>query len=156
MTPNYSVRPARAGDHAALVEFNLAMARETEGRELDRERLSRGVGAALADPERGFYRIAESEGQAAGALLVTREWSDWRNGWVWWIQSVYVAREHRRRGVYSALHAHVLREARERGDVVGVRLYVDHENAAAQATYAKLGMQRSPYVMFETQELVER
>jgi GNAT superfamily N-acetyltransferase len=147
------VRAARPEDHALLVEFNRAMARETESLELDLERVSRGVRAALLDPSRGFYLIAEHAGRPAGGLMVTREWSDWRDGWVWWIQSVYVAPHARRRGIYRALHGQVLREARARGDVVGVRLYVDRANRGAQATYAALGMQPSHYLMFETDEL---
>jgi GNAT superfamily N-acetyltransferase len=152
-TAAISVRGARADDHAFLVEGNRAMARETEGRELDLERLSAGVRAALGDPIRGTYRIAEIDARPAGCLMVTREWSDWRNGWIWWIQSVYVAPEFRRRGVYSALHQSVLAEAREAGDVVAVRLYVDGDNTGAQTTYAALGMQRSHYSMFETEDL---
>lgn len=152
-TAPVAVRVARAADHAFLVEANRAMARETEGRELDQGRLAAGVEAALADPVRGSYRVAEIGGRAAGCLMLTREWSDWRNAWIWWIQSVFVAPEFRRRGVYAALHARVLSDARAAGDVVGVRLYVDQGNAGAQRTYSALGMERSHYQMFETEDL---
>jgi GNAT superfamily N-acetyltransferase len=148
-----AVRQARPADRAFLVEANRAMARETEGRDLDPLRLAAGVEAALGDPVRGSYRVAEIGGRAAGCLMLTREWSDWRNGWIWWIQSVFVAPEFRRRGVYAALHARVLGDARAAGDVVAVRLYVDERNVGAQRTYSALGMQRSHYLMFETEDL---
>jgi ribosomal protein S18 acetylase RimI-like enzyme len=146
------VRAARAGDAERLVEFNAALASETEGLELDRARLAAGVLAALRDPQRGEYALAELDSAAVGCTLVTRDWSDWRNGWLWWIQSVYVAPAARRRGVYSALHRHVLERARRAGDVGGVRLYVDRDNRAAQATYERLGMERSHYLLYEQAE----
>jgi GNAT superfamily N-acetyltransferase len=145
-------RAATSADFRVLVEFNLSMARESEGLELDRARLERGVEAALADPGRGFYLVAEFDGAPSGCLLVTAEWSDWRNGWAWWIQSVYVMPAARRHGVYSALHRRVLELARERGDVVALRLYVERNNLPAQATYRRLGMQESHYLMFEASE----
>ncbi len=145
-------RAATSADFRVLVEFNLSMARESEGLELDRARLERGVEAALADPGRGFYLVAEFDGAPSGCLLVTAEWSDWRNGWAWWIQSVYVMSAARRHGVYSALHGRVLELARERGDVVSLRLYVERNNLSAQATYRRLGMQESHYLMFEASE----
>jgi GNAT superfamily N-acetyltransferase len=143
------VRPARPQDLDLLVDFNAAMALETEDLRLDPARLRAGVAAALADPQRGAYRVAELDGRPAGALLLTREWSDWRNGWFLWIQSVYVRPEARRHGVYRALHADVLAGAAAAGDVVGVRLYVDRENSQAQRTYERLGMQRARYDLFE-------
>jgi GNAT superfamily N-acetyltransferase len=143
------VRVARPGDAARLVRFNLALARETESRELDPAILGAGVERALADPERGRYFVAEMAGAAVGALLVTTEWSDWRNGWFWWIQSVYVEPRSRGRGVYSALHGHVRDAARSAGDVVGLRLYVERENARAQATYRRLGMTETGYRLYE-------
>src|SRR5215468_3854238 len=105
------VRAAAARDLPVLVAFNAAMARETEGRALDEARLRRGVASALGDEARGRYLVAERGGQAVGALLLTREWSDWRDGWFWWIQSVYVAPAARRQGVYRALHRAVLEQA---------------------------------------------
>jgi GNAT superfamily N-acetyltransferase len=145
-----TVRAATPADFELLVTFNAAMALETEGKRLDPERLRAGVQAALADPLRGRYLVAEHDGRAAGALLLTREWSDWRNGWFWWIQSVYVAPQARRAGVYRALHAEALRHAAEAG-AVGVRLYVDRGNSGAQRTYERLGMQPSHYVFYETE-----
>ena len=143
------VRPAVAADHAFLVEANRALARETEGHDLEPAVVAAGVAAALADAGHGTYWIAELEGRAAGCLFVTREWSDWRDGRVWWIQSVYVVAAARGRGVYRALHEHVRAAARERGDVVGLRLYVERGNSRAQATYRHLGMVDSSYVVYE-------
>lgn len=143
------VRPAVATDAAAIVDFNHAMARETEGRELDRATLARGVERALPDPARGRYFVAELDGQVAGCLLVTTEWSDWRDGWYWWIQSVYVAPAARGRGTYAALHNHVRTAARAAGDVVGLRLYADLHNERAQRTYRRLGMVETDYRLFE-------
>lgn len=146
---NLRVRAATPGDAATIAAFNLAMARETEDKGLDEAALQRGVARALGDPERGRYFVAERDGSVVGCLLVTREWSDWRAAWFWWIQSVYVAPAARRAGVYAALHQDVLARARAAGDVCGVRLYVETENRVAQATYERLGMRRAHYVMYE-------
>lgn len=154
-----TVRAARHEDLAVLVDFNAAMALETEGRRLDAERLRQGTLAVLASPARGFYRVAELAGGSRrlvlGQLLVTCEWSDWRNAAFWWIQSVYVRPDWRRRGVYRALHETVLREARARPDVCGLRLYVERENRIAQTTYERVGLRRSGYVMFEDDFVLE-
>lgn len=146
----WRVRPASPDDAALIVRFNRALARETEDRELDREVLEAGVGRLLSEPHRGRYFLAEAAGggDIVGQLLVTHEWSDWRNGDVWWIQSVYIPPPHRRRGVYRALHERVREEAGRRG-AVGLRLYVDRDNRGAQATYRSLGMEESRYLMFE-------
>ena len=141
-----TIRTAAPTDIPFLVAGNAAMARETEGRELDRSVLARGVEAVFADPRRGFYLVAEDAGETSGCLLVTFEWSDWRNGDWWWIQSVYVAPPHRRRGVFRALYAETERRARAAG-AVGLRLYVERDNARAQATYGALGMEEEPYRM---------
>ena len=129
------------------------MARETEGRALDRDRLRRGTLAVLRSPEKGFYLVAEGSSKAerpmVGQLMVTYEWSDWRNATFWWIQSVYVIPRWRRRGVYRRMHEFVLNEARSRGDVCGVRLYVEEKNSAAQAAYARVGLAHAPYRVFE-------
>ena len=148
------VRMAAAADAATLAGFNRAMALETESRRLETEALLPGVEAVLRDPGHGFFVVAESADEVAGALLVTYEWSDWRNGHFWWLQSVYVRPEYRRRGVYRRLHEFVLARARAAGGVAGLRLYVERENADAQRTYAALGMHETTYRMYE--ELLER
>ena len=142
-------RIAGVGDVAVLIEFNQAMALETESKLLDTETLRAGVETVLQDPSHGFYVVADAGREIAGALLITYEWSDWRNGRFWWIQSVYVRPEHRRRGVYRMLHEFVRDRARSAGGVVGMRLYVERDNAAAQRTYAALGMNETVYRMYE-------
>jgi GNAT superfamily N-acetyltransferase len=146
---NLIIRPARAGDAAVICEFNRLMARETEDKDLDPAVLRLGVQAMLADPNKGQYFVAEIDGEVVGQLGVTCEWSDWRNGHFWWIQSVYIAASARRRGVFRRLYEHVVRSARERGDVIGVRLYVEHENHTAQQTYRQLGMEMTHYHVME-------
>jgi len=143
------VRKARGEDAASLVKFNQAMALETEGKHLDENILKAGVNAVLSNNDRGFYVVAEEAGEVAGGLLVTREWSDWRNAWFWWIQSVYVVPEARGKGLYRELSAFVWAMAHEAGDVCGVRLYVEKENHAAQAVYQRLGMHETDYLMYE-------
>jgi len=145
------VRPARAEDAGDIARFNLAMAQETEAKVLDPARLRAGVDAVLADARHGFYLVAEADGANAGCLMITYEWSDWRNGQWWWLQSVYVPEEFRRRGVFRALHAEAERRARATSGVIGLRLYVERENVNAQSTYARLGMHDSGYRLFETE-----
>lgn len=144
------IRMAVKDDVEILVHFNSSLAEETEATILDKTRVTAGVKAALDDPGKGFYLIAELDGHPAGGLLVTTEWSDWRNAMFWWIQSVYVEKESRQRGVYTALHRHVEELARKDKSVCGIRLYVDHDNSSAQATYEKLGMQPGRYRFYET------
>lgn len=143
-----TIRPATREDLERIVLFNLALALESEGRELDRAVLGRGVEAALRDPARGRYFVAERDGEIAGQLLVTSEWSDWRNGAIWWIQSVYVSKRFRREGIYARLHGHVRDLARQE-KAIGLRLYVEKDNEPARATYRSLGMQESDYRLFE-------
>ncbi|MGA0839285.1 MAG: GNAT family N-acetyltransferase [Pseudomonadales bacterium] len=143
------VRAATRTDLDVLVDFNLAMARESEDRALDRELLRAGVSGLLARSEDGFYLVAEQAGYVAGSLMVTYEWSDWRNGRFWWIQSVYVRPERRRQGVYTAMHAAVRERAEASGDACGIRLYVERENTGAMATYRSLGMQETEYRLYE-------
>lgn len=143
-----SIRQAMNEDRDRIVLFNQAMARETEGRVLDRSVLTEGVGAMLEDPARGRYFVAEEADDIVGQLAVTTEWSDWRNGNVWWIQSVYVAKSHRRRGIYRQLHFYV-RDMARAARVRGLRLYVERDNEAAHAAYDSLGMTPSAYVMYE-------
>ena len=138
-----------ADDAQILAEFNQAIALETEARALAEDVALGGVKAVLCDSAHGFYVVAESGGEIAGALLVTYEWSDWRNGRIWWIQSVYVRPGHRRRGVYRTLHEFVRNRARLTGGVVGLRLYVERGNAVAQRTYSAMGMNEAPYLVYE-------
>lgn len=176
MTSNkqtFTIRLARHGDAEILRDFNSSMAMETEGMVLDGEVALNGVKAILADPGKGFYLLAEAvpfalgretasesngsvgpftsptAGSVAGSLMVTKEWSDWRNGWFWWIQSVFVAVPFRRKGVYTALYSHVRRMAKIEGNVLGVRLYVDKSNAGAREVYERHGMTESHYAMYE-------
>lgn len=144
------IRPATLADVPDLCAWNAAMAWETEHKRLDPARLQPGVAGVFAQPARGFYLLAERDGVAVGSLLVTTEWSDWRCGDFWWIQSVYVIEDARRYGVFRALYAAAAQRARESG-AIGLRLYVDIDNVAAQATYAGLGMQRCHYAMYETE-----
>ena len=149
MASEITVRSAVPGDAGTLVEFNRAMARETEGKELDPDLLRSGVDVLFAEPHRGAYRVAEIGGRVVGGLLVTYEWSDWRNADFWWIQSVYVRPEHRRHGVFRALYASVAAGAREAEGVCGLRLYVERENEAAQEVYRAVGMKKSVYLLYE-------
>lgn len=144
-----TVRAAVLTDVEFLVDGNARMAMETESLELDRARLRAGVEAVFADPGRGFYLIAEADGERAGQMMITYEWSDWRNGVFWWIQSVYTVPELRGRGAFKALYASVEAMARERGGVCGLRLYVEAHNETAQATYRRCGMSETVYRMFE-------
>lgn len=144
-----NIRRAEADDIAVLVDFNLKMAAETEEKSLDRAVLTSGVSAVLNDSSKGFYLVAEKQANIIGGLLITFEWSDWRNKWFWWIQSVYVVEESRGEGVYRALYEKVRSMAEKQGDVCGFRLYVEHENTVAQNVYEKLGMNRSGYLMYE-------
>lgn len=148
MEPAFSLRAATLADLDALVEFNAAMAWETEHKRLDPALLRPGVAAVFDDPRRGFYRVAERAGAVVGGLLVTFEWSDWRCGDWWWIQSVYVRPEARGHGVFGALYRDIAERARAAG-AVGLRLYVERDNQRAQRTYAALGMDETAYRLFE-------
>ena len=143
------VRPARPEDAPVLVDFQLRMARETEGLELDPGIVTAGVEAVFADPRKAAYWVAERDGRVAGCLMTTFEWSDWRNGVILWIQSVYVIPEERGRGIYRVLYEHLRRRVEADPGLKGIRLYVDKRNAAAQAVYQKLGMSREHYDTFE-------
>ena len=145
----FEYREATPDDAGSIVEFQLAMARETEGLELDRETLSRGVAAVFADARLGRYFVATEEDDVIGSLMVTYEWSDWRNGMVWWIQSVYVVPTFRRRGVYAGLYRHVRAFVETDASIRGIRLYVDERNKAAQEVYGRLGMNGEHYRVFE-------
>ncbi len=142
-------RDARAADAAAIIDFQIAMARETEDFALDRAVCTAGVNAVFADPSLGRYFVAEDGSALVASLMITPEWSDWRNGVVWWIQSVYVVPAARRRGVYAGLYEHVKRNATSDGHVRGIRLYVDRRNTSAQEVYRRLGMNGEHYQVFE-------
>ena len=143
------IRRAGLDDVSALVAFNQVMALETENKELDAEILRAGVQTLLKRPELGFYLLAIKDGKALGSLMVTSEWSDWRNGLFWWIQSVYIDSEYRRQGIYRRLYQAVRQLAEAEGDVCGFRLYVEQDNLDAQQTYQALGMERTVYQLFE-------
>ena len=152
------IRDAASDDAPLLAQWAQAMALETEHKQLDPQKLLAGVEAGLADAGKARYFIAMQEaalagretiGIAVGTLMLTREWSDWRNGDWWWIQSVYVDPAHRRQGVFAALYRHVEERARATPGVIGLRLYVERDNAVAQRTYAALGMQDAGYAMYE-------
>jgi ribosomal protein S18 acetylase RimI-like enzyme len=148
-TPNLRIRPAEPRDAADIARFNAAMAVETEHRTLEGPTLRAGVEAALGDRRHGFYLVAENGGAAVGCLLVTYEWSDWRNGQWWWLQSVYVEPEWRRGGVFRALYDAVEQRLRASPEAIGLRLYVERDNARAQNTYAALGMHETVYRVYE-------
>ena len=155
---SYRIRAAEPADAALLARWARAMALETEHKQLDAGTVDAGIAAGIADPHKARYLIAmqdapvagrETIGSAVGTLMLTREWSDWRNGDWWWIQSVYVDPEHRRQGVFAALYRHVEQLARATPGVIGLRLYVERDNDRAQATYAALGMVDAGYRIFE-------
>jgi len=144
-----SIRKAELRDAGTVAKFNTLMAMETEHKELDPDTILRGVKAIIKDPHKGFYLVAESRGEVVGQLMVTPEWSDWRDKYFWWIQSVYVREDHRKRGIYTSLYEHLQDMAQYRKDVVGLRLYVEKQNEAAKATYERLGMFKSCYDLYE-------
>jgi GNAT superfamily N-acetyltransferase len=149
MPNDVTVRHATTEDAVLLARFNAAMAEETEDKTLDPETVRAGVQEMFDDPSRGFYLVAVRDETIIGSLMITTEWSDWRNGVFWWIQSVYVRPEARRQGVFRALYARVRGEAERRDDVCGLRLYVEQGNDAARAAYEKLGMDETHYAMYE-------
>ncbi|MCS6874887.1 MAG: GNAT family N-acetyltransferase [Pyrinomonadaceae bacterium] len=145
-----NIRLAQKSDISFLIKFNQAMAKETENKLLDHDIVKSGVEAVFEEKGKGFYVVAENhEGQVLGCLMITFEWSDWRNAWFWWIQSVYVLPEYRGKGIYRKLYEFVKQKATLEGNVCGFRLYVDKENKIAQKVYEKLGMKHSNYLMFE-------
>jgi len=144
-----SIRAATVDDVSRLMAFACAMALETENKRQDPDTVTGGIQRVLAEPARGRYLVAERAGEVVGTLMLTYEWSDWRCAEWWWIQSVFVAENARREGVFAALYRHVLDEIEGRRDVCGLRLYVETENRRAQATYEGLGMSRSHYHQYE-------
>jgi GNAT superfamily N-acetyltransferase len=148
MSTDTLIRTARASDAQTIADFNIAMALETEHLTLDPPTVLAGVHAALADPAKAIYFVAEIDGIVGGQLMITHEWSDWRNGDIWWIESVYVHPDHRRKGLFRALYNHTKREAKNQ-NAVGLRLYVERENKNAQQTYTSLGMDLTHYLVME-------
>ena len=145
----FTIRRALPEDTGKIAEFNANMALETEGIELVPEVILAGARALQENAGLGFYLVAESDKKIIGSLMVTTEWSDWRNGQFWWIQSVYVIPDFRRKGVYSGLYAKVKELADENPNVCGFRLYVEKNNTNAQSTYQRLGMEETEYLMYE-------
>lgn len=132
-----------------IAQFQVDMAMESEGTQLDKDTVTKGVSAAMADENKGLYYIARVDGKAVGSLMLTREWSDWNNGWYWWIQSVYVEPDYRRQGVYKSMYNAVCTDAKQQ-NIAQVRLYVDKTNTRGQEVYSSLGMQESHYLIYET------
>ncbi len=143
------IRKGTVDDLDTIVNFNYNLAYETENTSLNREILKQGVAALLSDSTKGVYWIYESEGKAIGQLMITTEWSDWRNGEFWWIQSVYIHKEHRRKGLFKALFEHVKSMAVNDSTVCGIRLYVEKENEYAKQTYQAMNMKETHYLLYE-------
>ncbi len=143
------IRKANSSEFGTLVEFQQKMAFETEGLELDKDILNKGVQAVFNDENKGVYYVAVENGQIIASLLITFEWSDWRNGQVYWIQSVYVLSEFRGKGVYKQMYLHLKEVVNKNPDIMGLRLYVEKDNLNAQKVYTKLGMDGVHYKMFE-------
>ena len=145
----FRVRRATHDDLPVLVDFNDRLAEETESKQLDLDTLRSGIAALLSDPQKGRYFVACQEETVVGQAMHTWEWSDWRNGQIWWLQSVYIAPEFRQQGVFRLLFKHLLSKAESDPNVVGLRLYVENENAPAQATYERLGLLPTSYSVME-------
>ena len=145
-----NLRLATVRDIDYITLFNTEMAFETESIYLDQADLRHGIAAVLSDSNLGFYLISELEGVMIGQILITKEWSDWRNAWFWWIQSVFVEPNHRRKGVYSAMYKKIVDMADREGNVCGLRLYVDRDNLSAKQVYSHLGMSQSHYDLYES------
>jgi GNAT superfamily N-acetyltransferase len=146
---NIAIRQADLTDAAVVTDFNLRLARESEGLDLSPACVASGVAAVLGDAARGLYFVAEVSGEIAGQVMITYEWSDWRNGNLWWLQSVYVLPRFRQLGVFRALFSHVRELARKSPDVCGLRLYMHADNARARRCYESLGMRHTKYEVFE-------
>ena len=144
------IRDAIPADAVVIADYNSRLSAETEGGPLDDDLIVPGVEALLADPAKGRYWVATDGERVIGQIMVTYEWSDWRNGMLWWIQSVYVHADYRRRGVFSLLYRHIESLARDDSAVAGIRLYVEKDNERAKATYDKLGMSKTSYEVMQT------
>lgn len=145
----FHVRPAIAADSAAIIDFQLKMAKETEGASLDRDVLSSGVAAVFEDPGKGTYYVGEAEGSVVSSMMITREWSDWRNQWVYWLQSVYVVPAYRGKGLFRQMYEYITEQVMKDPKVSGIRLYVDATNLNALRVYEALGMDDEHYKLCE-------
>ena len=143
------IRKATQADISSIIRFNSAMALETENISLDIPTLQNGVHSIFNNPQNGFYIVAESKGSVRGCLMITYEWSDWRNGLFWWIQSVYVQKEFRKKGILKKMYGFIKIRVDNNNDIVGIRLYVDKNNKQAQDVYKRLGMGKLNYDLFE-------
>lgn len=143
------IREGRPEDATVIAKYNRRMALETEGKELDSETVRKGVEQGLHQPKKCRYFVAETQNSVIGQAMVTYEWSDWRNGDLWWIQSVYVHPDHRRQGIFKKLYQHIETLARKNTNIRGLRLYVEEENTVGQAVYKKLGMSHAGYHIYE-------
>ena len=143
------IRNAKQKDIETIAKYNIKMALETENKYLDKEIITAGVSSIINDSSKGIYWVMEMDKIIIGQLMVTYEWSDWRNGMMWWIQSVYVPKEHRRKGVYSKMYNNLLELAQLDSECCGIRLYVEKENKKAQKTYEKLDMKKAGYEIME-------
>ena len=143
------IRPAALDDWPVIADFNTRLADETEGKRLDSDTIAEGVRRLLSQPQRGRYFVACLSRRVVGQIMHTCEWSDWRNGEIWWLQSVYVLSEFRQRGVFRALFAHLQDLAHSSPDVIGLRLYVEEHNERAQAAYLTLGLEHAGYTVME-------
>jgi len=143
------IRKAVIEDAETIIQFNINMAEETENKNLPYEKISPGVKGLFSRPEYGFYIVAEINDQIGASMMITYEWTDWRNGLFWWIQSVYVREEFRRKGIYSQMYKWVKEQVKQEERVFGFRLYVEKENITAQKTYEALGMKETVYKLYE-------
>jgi predicted GNAT family acetyltransferase len=143
------IRLANKFDSLAIAEFQICMAKETENLKLDKDTVNKGINALFSDPEKGKYYVADDNGKPVASMLITYEWSDWRNSWIYWIQSVYVLPEYRKKGIFKLMYNHIVDSITDNNKVSGLRLYVDTTNAIARKVYSNIGMNGDHYQVFE-------
>lgn len=146
------IRIATIDDCDTITLFNTNLAQETEGIELDKETLKRGVKTTISSPDKGVYFVYEEDNQIIGQMMITNEWSDWRNGYFWWIQSVYIHQDHRKKGVFQSLYNHIKNLVEQDSSLCGLRLYVENKNETAKETYKKLGLKETYYLLYEWED----
>lgn len=149
MTNKTTIRLGQLKDCKTLSRFNITMAEETENKKLNPDTVYKGVENLINQPEKGFYVIVETSKKVIGSLMITAEWSDWRNGLFWWIQSVYILPEFRRTGIFTGLYQFVKDKAQKKNNVHGIRLYVDKDNKTARKTYNAMNMEKTDYRIYE-------